>query len=133
MNLFRGLGVSLLIIPILSACGGSGDTTDASAKVPAVLQNVTLRQLYEESVANLARYDDLYRGKWFQVTGTVDFMFDYKVVVDAGPGDGDVIAILTDVPRSDQIPLNNGDPITARCQISDVIGYGVNMENCSLK
>jgi hypothetical protein len=60
-------------------------------------------------------------------------MFDYQIVVDAGPGDGDVTAILTDVPRSDQVPLNNDDPIAARCRIGEVIGYGVYMEDCSLE
>ncbi len=133
MKPLRALGVSLVLLLLLAGCEDAGDTTETLAEAPAMLQNVTLRQLYEESVANLARYDDLYKGKWYLVTGTVDFMFDYQIVVDAGPGDGDVTAILTDVPRSDQVPLNSGDPIAARCRIGEVIGYGVYMEDCSLE
>ena len=104
---------------------------------PATLQNVTLRDLYEESVANLARYDHLYKGKSFLVEGAVDFMSNYQVVVDAGFGDpgyyGNVRAILTDLPHSDQVPLNSGDVIAAICQIGRVEGYGIYMENCSLE
>ena len=118
---------------MLVGCENAEDIRETPSESAALLQDVTLRQLYEESVANLARYDDSYRGKWFLVTGTVAYMFDYQIVVDAGPGDGDVTAILTDVPRSDQIPLDSGDSVAARCQIGEVIGYGVYMENCSLE
>lgn len=133
MNPLRALGITLVLLLVLAGCGGSNDTRDTPTEAATLLQEVSLRQLYEESVANLARYDALYKGKWFLVTGTVAYLFDYQVVVDAGPGDGDVTAVLTDVPRSDQIPLDAGDSIAARCRIGEVIGYGVYMENCSLE
>ena len=133
MNPLWALGVSLVLLLMLAGCEDAGDISGTPSESAALLQDVTLRQLYEESVANLARYDALYKGKWFRVTGTVDFMFDYQVAVDAGPGDGDVIAVLTDVPRSEQIPLDSGEPIAARCRIGDVVGYGIYMEDCSLE
>ena len=111
--------------------------TPTETPVPDLLQDVTIRDLYEEAGTNLARYDHMYKGEWYLVEGNVDFMSNYQVVVDAGYGErgyyGDVRAILTDLPHSDQIPLNSGDVIAASCQVGEVVGYGVYMENCSLE
>ena len=157
MKPLGSITISLFLILVLVGCEAEETPTDAPSgpqfsavtatpletptptqePMPVLLQDVDLRQLYEESLANLARYDHLYKGKWFLVEGTVDFMSNYQVVVDAGYGErgyyGDVRAILTDLPHSDQIPLNSGDAIAARCQVGEVVGYGVHMKNCSLE
>ncbi len=129
------LGVALMLSFSLLGCEDTENTTGAQpvASVPDQLQDVTVRQLYEEAVANLARYDDMYKGKWFLVTGTVSHLFDYQVVVNPVSRRGEEHAVLTDLPHSDQIPLDSGDAIAARCQVGEVVGYGVYMENCSLE
>ena len=145
-------GVTLTLLLILTGCERAEDptatptavptatptaaptTTPTAAPTAATLEGVSLRQLYEEATVNLARYDHLYKGKWYLVRRTVDYMFDYQVVVKVPYGlYGDVRAVLTDLPHSDQIPLDSGSVIVARCQIGEVIGYGVHMENCSLE
>ena len=126
----RVWGVAVVLFLILVGCDTGNNPTEAPEQPQ--LQGVTLRQLYEEAVANLARYDHEYKGNWFLVTGTVSHMFDYQVVVNEA-GESTVHAVLTDLPRSDQIPLNNGYGIAARCQVGEVIGYGVYMENCSIQ
>ena len=131
MKQLRILGIALSLLLSLAGC----DTGENSAETPtsSELQDVTLRQLYEEANANLACYDHLYKGKWYLVRGTIDNMFDYQIVVREYRVFGDVRAVLTDLPHSDQIPLGSGYDIAARCQVGEVVGYGVYMENCSLE
>ena len=121
MRQLSASAVAIALLLILVGCDAGEDPSEG----------VTLRELYEEATVNLAHYDSEYKGKWYQVTGTVSHMFEYKVVVYE-VGESTVHAVLADLPRSDQIPLDADDSITARCQIGEVVGYGVYMESCSL-
>ena len=121
MRQLLALGIVLALLLVLAGCDALVGT----------VEGVSLRQLYEEATANLARYDSEYKGKWYQVTGTVSHLWEYKVVMYE-TGETTVHGVLADLPHSDQSPLSKGDSIAARCKIGEVVGYGVFMENCSL-
>ena len=107
------------------------DSTTSSE--PVQLETVSAHQLFAEREANATRFDDKYKGKRFNVTGTVSKIEGGKVYLCAGEiafGTCFEEIALEDLPRETQASLNKGQRITAACKVGNFIIMTMFMEDC---
>ena len=135
-----GALVVLIVIIVIGVVVGDGGEEDApqvtkagptSTSEPVI--SISANELYAEREANATRYDDTYKGKWIIVTGTVREIDggDVRLLVQ-GDDFGIFSVDLQDVPRSEQVQLNKGDQIAARCRVGDYIIGTIYLKSCKL-